>query len=457
MTHAGDAVGDPAIRAVLDHAPAVSADLDRDRAAFTAFWTAGAALRSRFPGKKSRTPAQTDAYKAIADAERQARERFLGAHVEAVYGALTGGRRRFVRAEQLVYDAAAVFPGLTPTAQAVAADGGLLSEKDGAEIDQGIFLGHVLAHPACGHHLLHAMLLPRAEVAELLPQFRETGSIDLGRASVSRHGKASILEMRNPRFLNAMDDSTNDAVEIATDLALLDPGTSVCVLRGGRLDHPKYAGRRAFSTGINLTLLYQGKLSFLFYVRHLLGFEHKWLRGLARPDASPEETAGSTIEKPWIAAVDAYAIGGGCQHLLVMDYILAASNAYLTLPARKEGIIPGASNLRLPRFTGDRIARQAVMYERRIDCDSPEGRLICDEIAPPDGMDAALDTVIDGLTSSGVVSAVANRRAFRVQQEPLDIFRTYASVYFHEQAYCHFSPALIANLERYWDAQNRKV
>ena len=31
----------------------------------------------------------------------------------------------------------------------------------------------------------------------------------------------------------------------------------------------------------------------------------------------------------------------------------------MTLPARKEGIIPGVANLRLPRFIGDRIARQA--------------------------------------------------------------------------------------------------
>ena len=43
----------------------------------------------------------------------------------------------------------------------------------------------------------------------------------------------------------------------------------------------------------------------------------------------------------------------------------------MTLPARKEGIIPAMANLRLPRFVGDRIARQAIMYERRIDCDSP--------------------------------------------------------------------------------------
>ena len=43
----------------------------------------------------------------------------------------------------------------------------------------------------------------------------------------------------------------------------------------------------------------------------------------------------------------------------------------MSLPARKEGIIPGAANLRLPRFTGDRIARQAIMYQRRFECDSP--------------------------------------------------------------------------------------
>src|SRR6202044_4051935 len=101
----------------------------------------------------------------------------------------------------------------------------------------------------------------------------------------------------------------------------------------------------------------------------------------------PDDLVGSTVEKPWIAVVETFAIGGGCQHLLVMDYVLAADDAYLTLPARKEGIIPGAANMRLPRFTGDRIARQAIQYERKLVCDSPEGRLICDEIAPAAAVD----------------------------------------------------------------------
>ena len=67
-----------------------------------------------------------------------------------------------------------------------------------------------------------------------------------------------------------------------------------------------------------------------------------------------------------------------------------------------------------------------------------------------------MDAVIDNFTSSGVVSAAGNRRALRVGQEPLDTFRRYMTVYAREQAYCHFSPALIANLERHWNAQNRK-
>jgi thioesterase DpgC len=138
-----------------------------------------------------------------------------------------------------------------------------------------------------------------------------------------------------------------------------------------------------------------------------------------------------------------------------MDFVLAANDAFMTLPARKEGIVPGAANLRLPRFTGDRIARQAIQYERKLSCDSPDGRLICDEVVPAETMDAAIEEVAGRLASSGLVGAVGNRRAFRVAQEPIDLFRRYCAVYAREQAYCHFSPALIENLERFWDAQNR--
>src|ERR1017187_4214536 len=438
--------------------PEGDSNFDRDAAAFSRFWRMSAEFHAKLPAKVARNKAQVAASSIIFQAERQAREQFLGSYVEAVYRKLTNNCRSFVRVEKLVGDAAALLPGLVPDAMVLMQESErLLKDKDGLEVDQGIFLSHVFGHSSASRHLCHTMLLPRPETLERLPYFRKHGAIDLGAAAVLRTGKASIVEMRNPRFLNALDDTTLDALETAVDLAILDAETSVAMLRGGLVEHPKYAGRRLFSAGINLTHLYYGKISYLFYIKHVMGFENKIYRGIAQVDQPADETAGTTTEKPWIAAVDGFAIGGGCQHLLVMDYVLAAAGAYMTLPARKEGIIPGAANMRLPRFTGDRIARQAIMYGRRLDCDSPEGRLICDEIAPPDEIDAALARVIDCLTSSGVVSAVANRRGFRVAQEPLEQFLNYLAVYAREQAYCHFSPALVANLEQYWNAKNREV
>jgi thioesterase DpgC len=279
--------------------------------------------------------------------------------------------------------------------------------------------------------------------------------VDLGAVTVERRGNAVHVTMKNARYLNAEDQTTIDATEIGIDLATLDPKSNIAVIRGGEVEHAKYRGRRVLGAGINLTHLYQGKIPFLWFIQRDLGFVHKLMRGVAKPDALPDDVHGAGIEKPWIGVVETFAIGGHCQILLTQDYVLAADDAFMTLPARKEGIIPGAANLRLPRFVGDRLARQLVQYERKLLCDSPEGRLICDEIVPPGEMDAAIERVARNLTSSGAVGAIGNRRAFRVTVEPLDLFRRYFAVYAREQAYCHFSPALIANLEKHWNAQNR--
>ena len=425
---------------------------------YSEFWRISSGLIHRLPYRPRRNDAEVAAANLILSTARAQRERFLSRHVDSLYNKLTRDRSRFVRLEDLVFDAAAAVPGLTPTAAQVAAESEQLQrDKDGVEIDQGIFLAHVLASETAGRHLCHAMLLRRAETTEYLKKLETDGRIGLGPVQVERRGRAAILTAANPRFLNAEDDSTLDAMEIAVDLAILDPASDVAVLRGGKVDHPKYAGRRLFGAGINLTQLYRGKIPFVWFLKRDLGFVHKFFRGVASPEALPDDVHGTGVEKPWIAAVDGFAIGGHCQILLTMDYVLAASDAYMTLPARKEGIIPGAANLRMPRFTGDRIARQAIQYERRLECDSAEGRLMCDEIATPGNMDGALDRVIERLTSSGAVSAVSNRRAIRIGEEPLDLFRHYFSAYARDQAYCHFSPALIANLEREWNAHNRKV
>jgi thioesterase DpgC len=446
------------IRDWLHADPGETTDFPADRRKFSGYWQRSARLLGRLPHKPRRSEREQAAAELIQERSRAARMRFLRRHGDAVYDALTVRRSRFVRVEDLVMRAAGVVPGLVPTAQEIAAeDGSLQRDKSGLEIDQGLFLSAVLGSERSGRHLCHAMLLPRPEAEALLPQLERDGLVKLDGASVHRQGKAAVVTQDNPRFLNAEDQGSLDGAEICVDLALLDRASEIAVMRGAVVEHPKYKGLRVFGAGINLTHLYHGRIPFVWYLQRDLGYVNKIYRGLACTDeAPPDEFGGPSIEKPWIAAVEAFAIGGHCQLLLVMDYVIAERGAFMTLPARKEGIIPGAANMRLPRFVGDRIARQAVQYERRLECDSQEGRLICDELVERGEMDAAVERVVEGLTSSGVVSAAGNRRAFRVSQEPLDTFRAYFAIYAREQAYCHFSPALISNLERYWNAQNRK-
>src|SRR4029453_15910318 len=115
------------------------------------------------------------------------------------------------------------------------------------------------------------------------------------------------------RHLNAEDDSTIEPFEAAIDLVLLDDAIDIGVLRGGVVEHPRYAGRRIFGAGLNLTHLYRGQISYLFFPMRDLGLVHKVFRGRSDPP----------VEKLWIAAAETYAIGGACQLLLAVDHILA--------------------------------------------------------------------------------------------------------------------------------------
>jgi len=447
-----DNVLEQAVKGWARSAPARTTELSADKASFGHFWQRSGELLARLPARPRRNAEEAAAAAEILALARESRTRFLRAHARGIYDTLTAKRSMYVRADELCQRAAKEYPGLVPDAKALERDSGVnQGDKDGLEVDQGIFLSQVLADPAAGTHLCHAMLLPREESRELLGRY--SGKMQFDGARVERVGKASVVTMCNPRFLNAEDETTVAGLETAIDLALLDPQSEICVIRGDTVTHSKYAGRRLFGAGINLTHLYQGRIRYLWYILRDLGLVNKLYRGLALPEAPPEE---ESIEKLWIAAVEGFAIGGHCQILLTIDQVIAAQDAYMTLPARKEGIIPGAANLRLARHVGDRVARQAILAERRIDCASPAGRLICDYVVEPGAVDAEVDRLVRHVTGSGVVSAAGNRRALRIAEEPLDAFRRYMAVYAREQAHCHFSPALIANLEKHWDAANRK-
>ena len=422
------------------------------------FLTRGEELLRRLPARGSRSETEQGAAEELVAFLDGARADFMRGYAEDIYLALTDDMRLSLRVEDLVYAAAQLYPGLVPTRDAMAEERSRkLADKEGLEIAQGLFLSFVLSSVRAGGHLVWSMLRPTEAALERLDEFRSTGVADLGHAYVERRGRSAVVELRNPRHLNAEDGDTLVDTEVAVDLALLDPEVEVGVFRGGVLDHPKYAGGRIFGAGINLTHIYMGRLDYLFYITRYMGYVNKLYRGLTREEYRPDEPE-DTIEKLWVAAVETYAIGGACQLLHAMDHVIATDGCRLYLPARKEGIIPGASNLRLARSVGDRLARQAIVSGLEFKAGTPHGDLLVDEVVESAAdMDGAIEARVEALLSSGLVNAAANRRAMRVGVEPPDVFRSYMAMYCREQAYCHLSPALVRNLEQNWNAHERRL
>src|SRR3954468_13614090 len=268
---------------------------------------------------------------------RAAREERIRAGVEDIYEELTDGLTRSLRMAELGYAAAERHPDLLPTRAAIVAERELLQkDKQGLEIDQGVFLAHVLAHPRCGPHLVHAMAQPKAEALERLEEPRPTPSVEprgaraaLGVARVDRDGEVGLVTTQNHKFLNSEDDPSVAALETAVDLVLLDDAIAVGVLRGAPAVHAKYAGRRIFGSGLNLPPLYYGKTSLVeFMLEREVGALSKMYRGHDLADPAAGEWLEDRREKPFIGVVESFAIGGSCQILLVLDRVIAETGSY---------------------------------------------------------------------------------------------------------------------------------
>jgi thioesterase DpgC len=389
-----------------------------------------ARLLAPFPEPGSQTPeyrARTAAALEVARAERTG---FMEHYAEPVYDLLTENRARHLRLDELVRTAAAAVPGLVPgPAQLEAERAWPLPERLGYEIDLGVFLRGVLRSPAAGNHLLDAMLRPTERALGLLKEFRATGEIRLETTRLERSDGVARITMCGVQNLNAEDGQQVDDMETAVDLALLDQGCEIGLIRGGEMTHPRYAGRRVFSAGINLKRLHAGEITLVgFLLRRELGYLRKLLLGL-RTDEAPWRYPFTDM--PWVAAVDAFAIGGGMQLLLAVDHVLAASDAYLSLPAAQEGIVPGAAGFRLGIVTGPRLARQIILGGRRVRATDPEARALVDQVVDPAELDGAVEQALELLRAPAVA---ANRRVLNLAVEPTEGFRVYMAEFAVQQA-----------------------
>ncbi|MHC1585281.1 MAG: enoyl-CoA hydratase/isomerase family protein, partial [Candidatus Syntropharchaeia archaeon] len=99
------------------------------------------------------------------------------------------------------------------------------------------------------------------------------------------------------------------------------------------------------------------------------------------------------LSKPVIAAINGYALGGGCELAMVCDIRIASENAKFGQPEINIGIIPGAGGTqRLPRLVGAGIAKELVFTGDIIDAKEAERIGLVNRVVPADKL---METVME--------------------------------------------------------------
>ncbi|MFH1517301.1 MAG: enoyl-CoA hydratase-related protein [Pseudomonadota bacterium] len=179
-------------------------------------------------------------------------------------------------------------------------------------------------------------------------------------------GRVALVTLNRPDSLNALNAET--MAEIAALFAELDrhPDVAVTVLTGEG---------RAFAAGADIKEMQPQGFSDMYVQDYFAG----WDRFAAS-------------RKPIIAAVNGFALGGGCELAMMCDLIIASDKAKFGQPEIKLGVTPGmGGSIRLTKAVGKAKAMDMVLTGRMIDAAEADRIGLVSRVVPHDSlMDEAM-------------------------------------------------------------------
>jgi enoyl-CoA hydratase len=203
----------------------------------------------------------------------------------------------------------------------------------------------------------------------------------------------ALVTINRPEARNAVNVPVKDGIAKALEESELDDDIWCVVLTG--------SGGKAFSAGADLKEVAAGRaLSLRTEQGGFAGFTHY------------------PRMKPWIAAVDGFALGGGCEIALACDLIVATEHSLFGLPEAKRALIAAAGGIyRLPRALPRNIALELIATGGELSAARAHHFGMVNRLAPPGRV---LETALQLAEAICVCAPVAVRESLKVARAAYD-------------------------------------
>ena len=205
---------------------------------------------------------------------------------------------------------------------------------------------------------------------------------------LTRADGIATLTFNRPKALNALNSALLEELADALDSIRADESIRVLILTG--------AGEKAFIAGADITeiatLTPLAAKKFAQFGQDIISK----LQGLAIPV---------------IAAVNGYALGGGCEMALACDFIYASEKALFGLPEITLGLIPGfGGTQRLPRLIGANRAKEMIFTGQHLTATEAQAIGLVNKIFAPEELQAAVEKVAKLIATKGKASLCAAKQ-----------------------------------------------
>jgi len=236
------------------------------------------------------------------------------------------------------------------------------------------------------HRFLRCTSLTQKRVASLprFPIYRfSTVSKSYEMILVERKGKVGVITLNRPKALNALCSPLMKDLSDALSNFQNDPEIGAIIITGST---------KAFAAGADIKEMSNWK------------YPENYIKG-----SFSEWDAITSIKKPIIAAVNGYALGGGCELAMMCDIIIAGENAQFGQPEITLGTIPGVGGTqRLIRAVGKSKAMEMILTGKKMSAKEAENaKLVCRVVPEGELLDSALKTANEIASFSQPIVAMA--------------------------------------------------